>query len=154
MAEPISAKRSMRSVAVLEAAKGIVVLLAGGGLAAWLHPDAGRWSALIVMHFHLNPAKLHPQILLDALNELANVRLTVLAFLASLYSLVRLIEAYGLWRGRRWAAKLAAMSGGIYIPFELYELVLRPGALPMLALLINLIVVWAMLKALYGYSQR
>lgn len=35
---------------------------------------------------------------------------------------VRFVEAYGLWRERRWAEWLAIVSGGIYLPIEIWEL--------------------------------
>ena len=38
------------------------------------------------------------------------------------YSAIRFTEAYGLWRERRWAEWLSAVSGAIYLPFEIYEL--------------------------------
>ncbi|MCZ7627423.1 MAG: DUF2127 domain-containing protein [Candidatus Methylomirabilis sp.] len=42
--------------------------------------------------------------------------------MAAGYASVRFVEAYGLWLERRWAEWFAAVSGGIYIPFEIYEL--------------------------------
>lgn len=38
---------------------------------------------------------------------------------------MRFVEAYGLWRERRWANWLAAISEGIYLPVEIYELFAR-----------------------------
>jgi uncharacterized membrane protein (DUF2068 family) len=31
---------------------------------------------------------------------------------------VRLLEAFGLWRGLRWGEWLGAVSGALYLPFE------------------------------------
>jgi hypothetical protein len=39
-----------------------------------------------------------------------------------LYVLVRFVEAYGLWHYKEWAKWVSALSGEIYIPFELLEL--------------------------------
>jgi uncharacterized membrane protein (DUF2068 family) len=50
------------------------------------------------------------------------VRLWLLALLAFGYAVLRIAEAYGLWRGRRWAEWFAVASGGIYVPIEIYEL--------------------------------
>jgi uncharacterized membrane protein (DUF2068 family) len=61
---------------------------------------------------------------------------------------VRLVEAYGLYRERAWAEVLAALSGGIYIPFELTELVHRPTGLAALLLALNIAIVAFMLHAL------
>ncbi len=72
----------------------------------------------------------------------------LLAILAGAYGLVRFVEAYGLWRGRRWAEWFAAVSGGIYIPFELYELFRGTIWLSLSALLANVFIVGLMINAL------
>jgi uncharacterized membrane protein (DUF2068 family) len=46
----------------------------------------------------------------------------LLAALAVDYAAARLIEAYGLWRQRLWDEWFATISGGIYVPIELCEL--------------------------------
>jgi uncharacterized membrane protein (DUF2068 family) len=69
----------------------------------------------------------------------ANV-LTVLG-IATVYSCLRFIEAYGLWWQRVWAEWLAIISGAIYLPYELYKLVRKPTALHWAILLINICVV-------------
>lgn len=46
-----------------------------------------------------------------------------------------------LWLRRPWDEWFAALSGVVYVPFEVYELVARGGLLPWLALLVNAAVV-------------
>jgi uncharacterized membrane protein (DUF2068 family) len=70
------------------------------------------------------------------------------ATLAAAYGLVRFVEAYGLWRGRRWAEWFAAVSGGIYIPFELYELFKGVTGLSLGALVVNVFIVGLMINTL------
>jgi len=55
--------------------------------------------------------------------------------------LVRFTEAYGLWHERPWAEWFGALAGGIYIPFELYELTLGVSIIKVGALMINVLVV-------------
>jgi len=62
--------------------------------------------------------------------------------------LARFVEAYGLWRQRRWAEWFAAVSGAIYIPFELYELLKGVTWLPLGALLVNVFIVGIVVNAL------
>ena len=76
----------------------------------------------MLTHFHLNAAKDYPSIFLDAARKLTDARRWTLAAMAAAYGTVRFIEAYGLWRERRWAEWLATGSGGLYIPFEIYEM--------------------------------
>ena len=53
----------------------------------------------------------------------------------------RLIESYGLWRGRRWAEWFSALSGGIYIPLEIYEIARGVSLFKVGTLLVNVAVV-------------
>ena len=69
-----------------------------------------------------------------------------------LYALVRFIEAYGLWRARLWAEWLAAASGAIYVPFELYELSRGVSWIKLAALAANLAVVAFMVLSLRSRS--
>lgn len=67
---------------------------------------------------------------------------------------MRFIEAYALWGERRWAEWFAAVSGAIYVPFELYELLHRFSGLAVTALAVNLAVVGAMIGALRRVSAE
>jgi uncharacterized membrane protein (DUF2068 family) len=139
---------TVRTVALFEAAKGAIVLLAGIGVLALIHHDAQRLAEQLVGHLHLNPAKHYPRIFIDATANLTDARLLVLATLAAAYALVRYVEAYGLWRERRWAEWFAAVSGGIYIPFELYELFQGATWLSLGALVVNVFIVGLVTHAL------
>lgn len=131
----------VRIVAAMEAAKGIVVLLAGFGVVELLHHGLEPVVDELVRHTHLNLASRYPRIFLDLLENLSDQRLWALAALAFGYASLRFIEAYGLWRERRWAEWFGVASGGIYIPFELYELAEGMSWLKLSTLGINLAVV-------------
>ncbi|MBI2814904.1 MAG: DUF2127 domain-containing protein [Opitutae bacterium] len=146
--------KGLRSVAVLEAFKGAVVLLAGFGLLSFLGRDAEAFAGHLVQRLHLNPANRYPQIFITAMAQLEDAHLWALAGLAALYAAIRFVEAYGLWRARRWAEWLAALSGAIYIPFELYEFFRQPAALIIGALVMNLVVVGYMVWLLTESLRR
>jgi uncharacterized membrane protein (DUF2068 family) len=140
--------KAVRLVALFELLKGAVVLLAATGLLALLHQDLNVLAARLVEHTHLNPASKYPHIFLDAVSRLQQPRLLWLAAGAGLYSGVRLLEGYGLLRGRAWAEWLAALSGGVYVPLEVAEALQGPSALNVGLLLANLLVVAVMVRAL------
>jgi uncharacterized membrane protein (DUF2068 family) len=147
----------LRTVALIEAAKGVLVLLAGFGVLSLVHHDAQRIAEHLVAHAHLNPAAHYPRIFIDVADRLTDTRLLLIAAGAGAYSLVRLIEAYGLWQARRWAEWFAALSGGIYIPFEIFELAQRVTWLGLGALAVNAAIVAFMLYSVfhpYGGSPR
>jgi len=135
------AHKALRPIAVFEALKGALVLIAGFGLLSFLDRDNELFAEQIIRFLHLNPAHHYPHIFITAMGQQDDFHLMVLAGFAALYSVVRFVEAYGLWFERRWAEWLAALSGGIYIPIEVYELVHRVTWVRFSALAINLIVV-------------
>jgi uncharacterized membrane protein (DUF2068 family) len=140
--------KTIRVVAAFEATKGILVLLAGIGVLTLIHQNIQLFADRLIEHFHLNPAKHYPRIFLNLFANITVGRLWVLAALAASYALLRFIEAYGLWFGRRWAEWFAAISGGIYIPFEILELFNTPNWLATGMLLANAAVVALMIISL------
>ena len=140
-------KSALRAVALFEAFKGLLVLAAGCGVLALFHGDAQGFADALVGRLHLNPAKNAPRVFLQLLANVSDSQLWLLAGFAALYASLRLIEAYGLWRGRRWAEWLAALSGGIYVPVEIYELTRGVSWIKVAALLLNAAVV-----AYMGYT--
>ena len=65
----------------------------------------------------------------------------LLVFLAFGYIVGRVLEAYGLWNDRAWGEWLGALSGGLYIPFEIGHLVHRPSIINAAVLTANIFVV-------------
>jgi uncharacterized membrane protein (DUF2068 family) len=145
---PERREEAIRAIALLEAAKGTVVLLAGFGLLSLIHHDVQHVAEVIVRHLHLNPARRSPQIFLHAAAHITDRRLWLLVAGAGAYCLVRFIEAYGLWRQRGWAEAFAALSGAIYMPFEIERLLRGEKPIAAIALAVNVAVVAFMLYAL------
>lgn len=140
---------AVRAVAVFEAAKGALVLLAGLGSLVLVHEDVQHVAELLVGHLHLNPARRLSHLFMDAAAVLTEAHLRLAAAVAVAYAAVRFVEAWGLWRARRWAEWFAAVSAGLYLPLEGYELYASATWLSLGILLINLLVVGVMLHALW-----
>jgi uncharacterized membrane protein (DUF2068 family) len=138
----------LRTIAGYEAAKGAIVLLAGLGLLGFIHRDVQEAGEELVRHFHLSPSSHYPRIFLELTAKVTDGWLWALALGSLLYASLRFAEAYGLWRGKAWAEWLAAISGAIYVPFEIVELLKKVTALRTASLLVNLIVVAYMLLQL------
>jgi uncharacterized membrane protein (DUF2068 family) len=131
----------IRTVAIFEAGKGALVLVAGLGLLSLLHKDLQESAESIVRHLHLNPARHVPRVFIDAATRMTEKKLWLLAAGAFAYAATRGAEAYGLWRLRPWAEWFAIVSGGIYLPVEFYELVRHATALKAAILLSNMAIV-------------
>lgn len=141
-------------VALFEAFKGAVVLVAGSGLLLLIHKDVHAVAARLIEHLHLNPASRYPQIFLEVTSNLHDSRLVLLAVGAAMYALVRFVEAWGLYGEKAWAEFLAAVSGAIYVPFEIVEFLRRPSWHGALLLAVNLIIVALMVVALLQRRKR
>jgi uncharacterized membrane protein (DUF2068 family) len=140
--------RAIRAVALFEAFKGAVVLLAASGMLSLFHRDVYAIAVTFIEHAHLNPASKYPRIFLEAASHVHDTRLRLLALGAAIYALVRFVEAYGLFYERKWAEVLAAGSGAIYIPIELASLFRGPSWHGFAILVLNVVVVTVMVRAL------
>lgn len=144
---------SVRAVALFEAGKGLLVVIAGLGLLALVHRDAQQAAESLVRHMHLNPARHYPRIFIHAASRINDHRLHLLAAGAFAYAAVRLIEAYGLWGMRRWAEWLAILSTGLYMPVEAYELVRRVTFTRAAILLGNALILALLLYVRFGVRE-
>jgi len=131
----------VRTVAVFEGLKGVLVLVAGFGLLSLVHRDLEEVAEHLVRIIHLNPARHYPRIFIEAANHTDDNRLKLYAAVAFLYSSLRFVEAYGLWRSRAWAEYFAIISGSVYLPIEIAELVRKPTFLRAGVLIVNAIIV-------------
>ena len=138
----------VRAVALFEAVKGLLVVAVGLGLAALAGKDVQAASEVLLRQLHLDPEGL-PSVFLRSASQVSDKQLVMLAALAATYAVARLLEAYGLWHGWRWAQWLAALSGAIYLPLEVYELASGPTRLKLFALVANLCVVGYMARVLH-----
>lgn len=146
--------RGMQVVALFEGAKGLLVLLAGFELLSFIHKDVHETAMRLVEHFHLNPARHYPRIFLDLMEHLNDAKLWKMAIAAALYFVVRMIEAVGLWLGKKWAEWFAIVSGGIYIPYETYEAIHQVTWPRVTVLLVNVGVVAYLLLEMIRNRER
>jgi len=142
---------TVRLIAAIEAAKGMLALVAASGMLSLLHHDLRAIAYALVEHAHLNPAARYPAIFVRAAEHLQDANLQLVAAGAAAYALLRLVEAWGLWRGRGWAELLAAASGAIYLPFEAFGLLRHSDLLHAALLLLNVLVVAVMMQS---WSRR
>jgi uncharacterized membrane protein (DUF2068 family) len=133
--------KGVRTVATFEFAKGIVVVLAGFGIFRMRHKDIWGVAESFLEFFHVNPLRHYVGVFIDLVYRVSDIRLWKIALVATVYSILRFVEAYGLWYTRPWAEWLAIASGSIYIPFEVEDLLRRPDWIRLLIIAINLAIV-------------
>jgi uncharacterized membrane protein (DUF2068 family) len=134
-------RRAQRLIALFEALKGVGALAASIGLLSLLHHDLRHIAVAVIGHFGLDPGGHYPKELLHYAEILQDTNVRTLVLLAAGYVGVRLAEAYGLWHDHAWGEWLGALSGAIYIPFELRHLLHQPSAINLLVVLANAAIV-------------
>lgn len=138
----------LRPVALFEASKGLLVLLAGFSLPSLVQDHAQQLTEQLVAHLHLNPAHHNPRVLAEAAIRVTDTHLWLLAAAALAYATLRFVEAWGLWHARRWAEWFAVAGAAVYVPFELWGLRAGPNALGLIALTVNLVIIVVVVRAL------
>jgi len=135
--------KGLRTVAMIEALKGVLVLAVAFALIALLRHDVDlQDAAMNVLDFlHIDPDRRLAGLFLDAAGKVMDWNVIFVGVGAFAYSALRFIESYGLWRERVWAEWLAIISGSLYIPLEVIELLRHATPVRWGLLIINLIVV-------------
>lgn len=138
---PVARRRALHLIALFEAIKGFAALAAALGLLSLLHRDMHQLAVSLLWRFHLDPALPLPTIFLEYADKLAALKLTTVVPVAVSYIAIRLSEAWGLWKEKVWAEWLGALSGALYIPFEIAHLIHRTTLINAGVLLANILVV-------------
>jgi uncharacterized membrane protein (DUF2068 family) len=108
----------------------------------------------LIEDFGLKPGGHYPAIILHYADVLADTNLQALILLAAGYVVLRFFEAYGLWYQRTWGQWLGALSGGLYVPFELWHLVNRPSLIGVVVLVSNVGVVGFLVYLLWRERRK
>jgi len=148
------ARETLRGIALFEAAKGLLVLSAGFGLLSLLHRDVEAVATRLINHLHLQPGRKFVGVFLNAASQVTDKELLALAVVAFIYSAFRLVEGYGLWRERAWAEWLALISGMIYLPIEIYKVVMKLNWEHVSVLVVNLLVVGVIARVMWNSKSE
>ena len=74
-------------------------------------------DAFLLRH-GIDPEQHYTRLFIESVAKATHTHVGEIAALAFVYALVRLVEGYGLWRGRHWAEWFAVISAGLYLPLE------------------------------------
>jgi uncharacterized membrane protein (DUF2068 family) len=130
--------QALRSVSLLEFAKGVAVLAAAISL-YWLDPSDVADAFLSFLH--VNPDHHLARWLMGLADRLSDIAEWQILVGACSYSGLRFAEAYGLWKARAWAEWIALISGAIYLPFEIRLLAHRVTLFHVAVLIVNIAIV-------------
>ncbi|WP_413568543.1 DUF2127 domain-containing protein [Bdellovibrio sp. HCB117] len=131
----------LQVIALFEFLKGLTVLTAGLGFLEFLHYRAQHVGEHFLAHAGLNAHHQIPKPLAQYISGLTEQNMQLLAIGIIAYCFMRWLEAYGLWREKSWAKWLGILSGGIYLPYEFYELLFHFSWIKVLITLVNITIV-------------
>ena len=111
--------------------------------------DAAFYGTAAAGHAHHAHGVLHD---IERLVTLDVGTLRLIGLAAAAYALLEGTEALGLWFQHRWAEYLTLVATSLFLPLELYELSKTVTVLKVLALVVNLAIVFYLLlaKRLFG----
>ena len=131
----------LHGFAIFEASKGLLVLVVGLGLLSLIQHNLEVEAEDIVLFLNLNPAHKFPQIFINTLSHMEDPQLLMLSISALLYAALRFIEAGGLWLDKVWAEWLAIIADSLFMPMEIYEIIMRVTVFRVMILVLNIAIV-------------
>lgn len=93
------------------------------------------------------------ELLLDKVINVKRQTLGLSGIAAGIYAVVTAIEAVGLWYQKAWAEILVIGLVGISIPPEIFELSRGITLLKLLVFLVNIAVLWYLLKLFFKHRR-
>jgi uncharacterized membrane protein (DUF2068 family) len=143
----------LRTVAVVEALKGVAVVVLCGVLLSLLHRDLTVVVDHLTGFLRLNPDSRVADWFYELADRTTGRGIWTAVLAGAAYSACRFVEAYGLWHQRSWAEWFAVIAGAVYVPFELFALIAHPHWTKVAVLVGNIVVVLYILRILTE-SQR
>jgi len=131
----------LRSIALFEAIKGLLALAAACGLLSFRHTDLHVATDAFLLRHGIDPERHYTRLLIESVAKATHHHVGQIAAVALAYALIRLVEGYGLWRGKHWAEWFAVISAGIYLPLELQHFAHHASFLNAGVILFNLLLI-------------
>jgi len=133
----------LQVLALFEGMKGTLALIAAASLELIGPGPLRRLIDSLISKFNLDPDSGPLHALLSAIDPAA---VNFAAAILALYGVLRLAEAWGLWRGKAWASWLGCVGTAAYLPLDLYGLYYHRGWQAWVVLGLNLLVVWVLAR--------
>jgi len=146
--DPPRTRLVLRLIAVERSLRGVILVAAGVYLLFHLSTDFGRLAERIIRSIDIDPRQHFFHRIVARLHRLRVRELRIAGIAAIGYGTLELVEGVGLWLDQLWAEYLTVIATSLLIPFELYELVLRPSVWKAGGILVNVLIVLYLARAL------
>ena len=149
-----SHRTGLRSLALLEASKGLLAILGAIVIFSFAHKDLTEVAFHVLSALHVNPGSRLAEAVLHGADRATRQQIFFVGFGVLVYAAIRLIEAVGLWRERDWAQWFALLSACLYLPWEIYEIMHHFRPIKAAILIINVIVILYLAFVLWQSRQE
>jgi uncharacterized membrane protein (DUF2068 family) len=149
-----SHKTGLRSLAIIEASKGLMAIVGAVIIFAFAHKDLTDAADHVLSVLHVNPGSRFAEAVFRAADKATPEQILLVGFGVLVYAGVRFTEAIGLWHQRDWAEWFAMLSACLYLPWEIYEILRHFRWLKAAILLINVIVIIYLAYVLWHTRQQ
>jgi uncharacterized membrane protein (DUF2068 family) len=131
----------LRLIAAERAIRGAALVAAGIYLFGHLHSDFGKLADRWLRKLELDPNRGFVGKIVEHLHRLTSDQVKFAALFAVGYGVLELVEGVGLWLDQLWAEYLTVIATSLLIPFEVYELVHKPGPVKAAGIVVNVLIV-------------
>lgn len=121
---------------------------AGCGLVSLRHTDLHAATDAFLLKHGIDPETHYRRLFIESVARMTHHHEAQIAAALFAYALIRLAEAYGLWREKHWAEWFAVISAGLYLPLELNHLVRHPTRLTVAVTLLNVAIIIYLVRLL------
>lgn len=136
----------LRAIIVLKAFYGILFFLVGLGVFALINKDVSDVAEQAADSLGIDPENRYLLLLLESLTGVSAKQIAAVGLGTILTSGLLLTMAWGLHLRQTWAEWLTIVATAFFIPIEIYEVVSSPHFTYALALAVNALIVWYLVR--------
>ena len=136
----------LQLIVIEKAFLGVLGLVFSAGVLSLINQDLEAFATELARYLNLEANNRFLILLMENIPRVRSSTLIGASMVGVAYSGLNFIEAYGLHKRYRWAEYLTVISTGIFIPFELYEVIRNPTLIPFSILVINVSIVYFLAK--------
>jgi uncharacterized membrane protein (DUF2068 family) len=142
-------------IGVLKLLSGLIALAVGMGSARFLAQDPQPKLERAVTHLGLDPQNQMIHAVISKLTGIDRTHLRAIAAGTFFYAILHLIEGIGLFLEQAWAGYLVVIATSTLIPFEIYEIAMKPTPLRFALFIVNVgIVVYLIVTIRKEHKNR
>ena len=138
----------LRAIALFESVKGLLAFGAACGLLSLRHTDLHALADAFLLRHGIDPERHYTRLFIETVAQATHLHAGQIAAVGFAYALIRLVEGYGLWRGKHWAEWFAVISAGLYLPWELWHFARHPRPFNAGIILFNLALLYYLTRLL------